>query len=394
LLERPLRNLLFICLATATWSFGFGAGSQLVSQWMNDHDADKTQIGLNHSCYYLGLALASFAVPRLTRRFGARTAAVGMLVCGPTLAFFPWGGGPIGWYSLRLLNGAASAFSLIPVETVISRDAPASDRARNFAFYGVALTLGGALGMWAGLNLYEFYPRLAFYLGAVAPTLGGVALLRWLSGSPAPASAQPAPLPIRRRIHFLSFGTAWSQGFLEGGMLAFLALYLRSRGLAVDEAGDLIGIATVGVLLFQVPVSWLADRCGRVRILLGCYAVVLAGLALAPICPNTITLALCLFIFGGCAGAMYPLGLALLGDKLSEASLARLYAWYLAMECVGSLMGPPAMGSAIDAWGSSAMFPVGIAAIGLILFLWATIRSKASSAESVESIQIERRRVA
>jgi hypothetical protein len=40
------------------------------------------------------------------------------------------------------------------------------------------------------------------------------------------------------------------------------------------------------------------------------------------------------------------------------------------------------------------MFPVGIAAIGLILFLWATIRSKASSAESVESIQIERRRVA
>jgi len=392
----PLRKLLLICLATAAWSFAFGAGSQLASQWMNDHGADKTQIGLNHSCHYLGVAVASFAVPWLTRRFPARTAAVGMLVCGPTLACFPWGGGPIGWYLLRLVNGAGSAFSLIPLETIVSRDSPQSDRARNFAFYGVALTLGGALGMWSGLNLYEFHPRLAFYVGGAAPMLGGVSLLRWLVGRSASAPIQATVAPLRWRTHFLSFGTAWSQGFLEGGMLAFLALYLQTRGLTVDEAGDLLGIATVGILLFQIPVSWLADRCGRVQVLLGCYGVVIAGLALLPFTPNTAALAACLFIFGGCAGALYPLGLALLGDGLPEATLARLYAWYLAMECVGSLMGPPAMGGAIDAWGSPAMFPVGIAAVSLILVLWGTIRSKArqTQVEHSEPAHVERRQVA
>ncbi len=135
-----------------------------------------------------------------------------------------------------------------------------------------------------------------------------------------------------------------------------------------------MGITTIGVMLFQVPISWLADRHGRVPVLLGCYAVVIAGLGLAPVCPGTVTLAVCLFLLGGCAGAMYPLGLALLGDGQSEASLARTYSWYLAMECVGSLMGPPAMGMAIDDLGGWAMFPVGLAAVALVLILWSAIR--------------------
>jgi MFS family permease len=395
LFDRLFRNLLLICLATAAWSYGFGAGSQLVSQWMNQHGADKTQIGLGHSCYYLGLAVASLAVPWLNRRFGTRAAGVGMIVCGPALAFFPWAGGPLGWYALRLLSGAASALSLIPLETMISRDAPAGERARNFAFYGVSLTLGGALGMWVGLNLFELAPVVAFGLGAAAPFGGGLAVLFGLSGRCAEVP-RGVPAPILWRTRFLSFGTAWSQGFLEGGMLAFLALYLETRGLAVDEAGDLIGLTTVGILLFQVPISWLADRCGRIRVLLGCYAVVIGGLIAAPFCPNTPLLAICLFVFGGCAGAMYPLGLALLGDGLASTSLARLYAWYLAMECVGSLMGPPAMGSAIDAWGSSAMFSVGIVAVALVIASWIAFRKNSAprSIPLAESETPERRQVA
>jgi len=376
LLDRRLRNLLLICLTTAAWSFGFGAGSQLVSHWMNDQQASNELIGWNHSCYYLGLAIASLGVPWLTRRLGARGAALGMIACGPTLLFFPWMDGPVGWIALRLLNGGASALSLVPLEALVSRDAKPGQRARDFAFYGVALTLGGALGMWAGLNLYEYNAVLAFVLASATPMAGGLAILLWLRPGPAPAAAQAPPLTLQWRRHFLSFGTAWSQGFLEGGMLAFLALYMESRGLTADLAGDLMGVTTLGVMLFQVPVSWLADRHGRVPVLLGCYAVVIAGLALAPLCPGTVTLAVCLFVFGACAGAMYPLGLALLGDGHSEASLARVYSWYLAMECVGSLMGPPAMGTAIDRWGGWALFAVGLAAVVAVLIVWGAIRAR------------------
>jgi MFS family permease len=362
---------------------------------MNAEGASKEAIGWNHSCYYLGLAVASLGVPWLTRRLGPRGAALGMLACGPTLALFPWAGGPFGWFALRFLNGAASALSLIPLEALVSRDARPGQRARNFAFYGVALTLGGALGMWGGLNLVETDALFAFYAGSALPMLGGIAILRWLRArSPVQAeSATSVPLDWRR--HFLSFGTAWSQGFLEGGMVAFLALYVESRGFTADSAGDLMGVTTVGVLLFQVPVSWLADRYGRVRVLLGCYAVVLAGLLLAPLCPGSLSLAVCLFGFGACAGAMYPLGLSLLGDGLAESALARIYSWYLAMECLGSLMGPPAMGVAIDSLGGWSMFAVGFAAVGLVLGLWAVVRRPTSMiVDSGATADVSQRRVA
>jgi MFS family permease len=373
-----MRTLFLICGATAAWAFGFGSGSQLVSHWMNDHNASSELIGWSHSCYYFGLAAASLAVPVLNRRFGTRGAALGMLACGPSLALFPWMDSPVGWFALRMINGAFGSLSLIPLEAMVSRDADATTRARDFAFYGVALTLGGALGMGIGLNVYEQHAQLAFYLGSAAPMLGGLALLRWLPCNPRDSVEDTSSTPLRWRRHFLSFGTAWSQGFLEGGMLAFLALYLESRDLTTDLAGDLMGVTTVGVMLFQVPVSWLADRLGRVRVLIGCYAVVIGGLALAPMCPGPATLACCLFVFGACAGAMYPLGLALLGEQLPAASLARTYSWYLAMECLGSLMGPPAMGAAIDLWGGWSMFVVGLASAALVLVAWMIIRHPSS----------------
>jgi len=378
-IDKRLRNLLLICLTSATWSFGFGMGSQLVTHWLRARDQSETEIGLNHACHYLGLAVASLAVPWLTRRFGTRTAALGMVICGVTLALFPWADGPVGWFGLRLLNGAASALSLIPLEAMVSRDARPEERTRDFGFYAVALTLGAAGGIWLGLDLYRPDSAMAFYLGAAPALLSGVAVWRCLKAGSAAALEGSAPMPIQWSRHFLSFGTAWCQGFLEGGMLAFLSSYLTARGLSADLAGGMMGVTMVGVILFQVPVSWLADRRGRVPVLLGCYAITLAGLALVPFCPGTPTLALCLFAFGACSGAMYPLGLALLGEAIPEPSLARGYSLYMAMECAGSLMGAPAMGGARDLWGEGAMFAVGVGAVGVVLAGWIAMRWKHAS---------------
>ncbi|HMF18610.1 MAG TPA: MFS transporter, partial [Gemmataceae bacterium] len=142
-----------------------------------------------------------------------------------------------------------------------------------------------------------------------------------------------------------------------------------------DAAGGLMGVTTIGVILFQVPVSWLGDRLGKVPVLMGCYAVVVGGLVVLPWCMPSIWLGVCLFLFGACSGALYPLGLSLLGEGVSEHSLPRLYAWYMAMECFGSLLGAPAMGQARDWWGQAAMFGVGLAAILGVLAAWLVMRT-------------------
>jgi MFS family permease len=371
---RRQQALLVICLATVGWSFSFGLGAPLAALWLSAHGCADSITGDNTGVYYLGMGLAAAAVPWLMRRWGSRCTALGMLLSGLGTALFPWGAGLAWWFLVRLGSGAAGALSLIPLETHVNRGSAPEHRARNFGFYAVALTLGYALGNWVGLEMYEFAPRLAFAVGGAAAALAG--FLVWLALPPPPevqAETGPRP-PMEVRRNLLSFGSAWNQGFLEGVMITFLSKDLLALDMTGNEVAWLTSLTVVGVLLFQLPVAWLADRLGRAQVLLGCYAVTLLGLGVLPACGPSPWLALWLFLVGACSGAFYPLGLALLGGRLPDAALDRANAWYLAVECAGCMAGPVVIGHARVWLGAGAMFPVVQGAIALFLIVWLALR--------------------
>lgn len=388
------RRLLLVCLTSGGWAFSFGVGTQIVTHWLHSHGQTNFAIGLNNSAYYLGIAIASLFVPWLTYRFGTTCAATAMASSGVLLAIFPFGTGNLWWFGLRFLIGVAGAVSLIPLEAVVSRYSDAGCRAKNFGFYAVALTLGGAIGISTGLYCYEFIPQLAFLLGGIVPVLSGVLVWRALADFNLPID-QVCQAPISWSRNSLSYSAAWSQGFLEGGLITFLSLYLVSLGMSKDMAGVQIGVTMVGVVLFQVPVGWLADRFGRTRILLLAYGMVVIGLAVLPMLELSWALPVCLFLFGAWCGAMYPVGLALLGEHTPTASLPRAYARYLAIECFGSQMGAAAMGKARDWWGEASMFLVGLAAVGAALcaclLVLVTKRLRGSSAPTDLKVAPDRR---
>lgn len=390
-MTRHGRNLLIVCLASAGWAFSFGLGSQVITHWLHHRGASNTLIGLNHSTHYLGLALGSLLAPALARRLGVSAAAGGMSAAALTLAAFPLASGPVGWFALRLLNGAVSALGLIPLETLISRESPEVSRTRHFALYAVALTLGGALGIWVGLTLYEPEALWPFLPGAALALAAGLGLQFGVRPTVPLVEEAADSQPLEWRRDALSYGTAWCQGFLEGGMIAFLSLYLVARGLSADAAGALMGATMTGVVLFQVPAGWLADRFGRRPVLLGCYALVLMGLIAVPLCEHVAALTALLFVFGAASGAMYPLGLALLGERTGVGNLARAYAWYLALECVGSQLGAAVMGWARDLWGEPSMFTVGFCATLLVLAVWRLVSRRQGEDRPIEtSIESER----
>ncbi len=382
------RHLAVICLSAAGWAFGFGLGAPLASLWLRDAaPADlpglsaaavlglDTVIGLNTGIYYLGIALAAALVPGAMRRWGRGCLVAGMIVSGLAIAGLPWSGSLAVWLLLRLGNGIAGAMSLIPLETVINRHSPPEQRARNFGFYAFAIALGWAVGNLVGLQMYGTMPRLALALGGLVSVLAGVVLLTcrtWPAEPPAEPRQRSA---IAFVPNILSFGSAWSQGFLEGGMVAFLAVYLEFLGLMDTEVSWLTSGIMIGVILFQVPVAWLADRCGRTVVLVGCYVVTATGLAFLPWCSGeSDQLRLWLLLVGACSGAFYPLGLAILGERLPAARLARANAWYLAINCGGSLVGPVISGMAMDRWGKPAIFIVGEGAVLSVLVLWLALR--------------------
>jgi len=377
-----VRTLLVLCLVSAGWAFSFGLGAPLASLWLSDAGCSDRLVGLNTGVYYLGIAVTAIAVPRLMRRRGRGCPALGFVLSGVTVMLFPWGASLFGWFMLRLLNGIGGAMSLIPLETYVNRHSPAEQRSRNFGFYAVAIAVGWALGNLLGLQMYDSAARWAFLLGG-AVTVAAVPLL-WLylpwPDEPAAQRGERVPIPWRRSL--LSFGSGWSQGFLEGSMVSLLPIYLLFLGLSKEEVSWLTSGIMIGVILFQVPVAWLADLFGRVRVLLACHVVVLAGLIALPFCFGHILLPICLFLIGACSGAFYPLGLALLGEQVREAALARASACYLALNCLGSLIGPTVTGYVMDSYGRGALPASGIVACLAVLAAWLLLREPRSSANA------------
>jgi MFS family permease len=377
-----------LCLASGGWAFGFGLGAPLASLWLRDAGWNARIIGLNTSFYYLGVALAAFAVPRLMRRFCRLCVVGGIVIDAVVIALFPWADTLAVWLTLRLLGGIATALSIIPMETLVNHNAPPERRARDFGFYAFSVALGIALGSLVGLPLYPLAPRATFALGGLV-TLAS-ALVAWLGwpveegggwqveggGIRQPATRYPPPSP-----NAFSYGTAWVQGFLEGGLITFLSIYLLGRGYTESGVSLLVGGLFAGVILCQVPLAWLADRLGRLRVLLGCHLLLMTALLSVRWCPSTPLLAGSLFLLGACCGALYPLGLALLGERVPPAGLARANANYLASNCAGSLCGPAVLGLVIDWLGQPSQFVAGTIAIAVVAAIGAAPRRQPAARE-------------
>jgi MFS family permease len=379
----------FLCLIITLWAFGFGLSATLASLWLQQAGHSDTIIGLNTGAYYLGIVLAASFVPWAMRRWSYGCVLAGMILSGLTAAAFPWADSLVGWFILRGISGIGSALTIIPLESYINRHSTRALRARTFAYYAFCFALGMALGTLVGLQMLPSAPYTAFALGGAAPIVGCVVLLTW---RPAIARSveiiiKQAPLEVTR--NFLSFGSSWSQGFLEGGMLALLPIYLLTSGFSENAVSWLMCGLMLGVILAQVPVGWLADHLGAVRVLLGCNIVTLLGIGCLMLPAGETWLAVWLFAVGACSGAFYPLGLALLGQRVPPAGLAGANACYLTFNCVGSLMGPVTAGIAMDTFGSGALFLTGGAAIVLALAVWMTLELVQRKRVSVIPIPIE-----
>ena len=359
------RSLSLLCAVSAAWAFSFGLGAPLASLWLADHGCGPTVIGLNTAAYYAGIAAAAAPLPWLMTRSARACVVAGLVLAALTTAFFPAVDGLAWWFLIRAVNGLSSALFLIPIETLVNRGAPPRRRARDFGLYASSIALGIGLGSVVGLPVYPQAPRLAFVLGGLLPLL--VTAPAWALPAGGLAGESVGDVPVRLRGNLFGFGTAWAQGFLEGGMVTFLSVYLRSLGMDQDVAGGLTGVLFLGVLAFQLPVAWLADCGERVRVVLGCHAAVFAGMLLLPFCAGVATIGALLFVVGGCCAALYPMGLALLGERLPPEALGRANSRYLAWNCVGSLTGPVVMGLALTFGGPYALFASGAASVALAL---------------------------
>ncbi|MBL8581455.1 MAG: MFS transporter [Rhizobiaceae bacterium] len=332
-----------------------GLGMPLLSLILEQRGYSATLIGLNTAVAGIAsLAAAPFAPP-LATRFGVVPLMLSMIIAGAvSFVLFYFALDFWMWFPLRAILHFALTVLFILSEFWISASAPTHRRGLVLGIYATSLSLGFAAGPWifAQVGSGGFEP---FAIAFVLVLAAAVPVLLARRESPRLSRGDSTPSGFWRFIWAVPTATlaVLVFGAVETGGFALFPVYGGRIGYSEADAALLLTMIGLGNVLLQIPIGMLSDHVrDRRLLLLVCGAVGLAGsLAIPLLAEGWHAMAAVLFVWGGVVAALYTVGLAHLGSRLSGADLAQANAAFVFCYGVGMVVGPQAVGAGIDLFG-------------------------------------------
>ncbi len=375
----PWRSLVAVVLAALAAGFSIGLSTPLIALALEARGWSATVNGANAAMPAIAIVLLGRHIPAVAARFGAIRAMVGgILASAAFLALFPALDHIVLWFVLRFGQGLGIALAWIVSETWINRIATERTRGRMVAVYAMLWSGGIALGPQL-LRLTGTEGALPFVLSAVILAAGAVPLLLARRLAPSLDSQETvgaAHVGQLWRLAPIALLASFVGGFAEVGSFSLFPLWAVNVGLGSGGAVAMLSVFSIGGLLMQFPIGWLADRFDRERLLLGCGVIAFAGPALMPFVLDRPFVMWPLLFLAGC-GVMgfYTLGLTVLGQRFPPEQLAAGNVIFVAAYMIGGIAGPAVGGAALDVWMPHG-FPAILAALflGFVLFGLASVR--------------------
>jgi MFS family permease len=332
-----------------------GLGMPLLSIILETRGHSASMIGLNTAVAgFASIAAAPLATP-LAVRFGVVWTMLAMIVAG-ALAFvgFYFATAFWMWFPLRVVLHIALTVLFILSEFWISTSAPPEKRGFVLGIYATVLSLGFAAGPWlfSQLGSSGFLPFGAVFVLVMLATIPVLAAWR---ESPKIIADGNGSRDFFRYIWLVPTATAAVLvfGAVETGGFALFPVYGSRIGYSEGDAALLLTMIGLGNVFMQIPLGMVSDRIrDRRHLLLACATVGLAGMVVLPlVAGNWALMAALLFVWGGVVAALYTIGLAHLGSRLSGHDLANANAAFVLCYGLGMVLGPQAIGIGMDLFG-------------------------------------------
>ena len=334
-----------------------GLGTPLLSIILETRGYSASMIGLNTAVAgFATIAAAPLSTP-LATRFGVVWTMLAMIVVGAlSIIGFYFATEFWMWFPLRAILHVALTVLFILSEFWISTSAPPGKRGFVLGIYATVLSLGFAGGPWlfAQIGSQGFLPfGVTFALVVVA----AVPVLAAWRESPTITPRREGSVSFFRYIWLVPTATAAVLvfGAVETGGFALFPVYGARIHYSEADAALLLSMIGLGNVLLQIPLGMLSDRISdRRHLLLACAIVGLVGTILMPILAfDWHLMAALLFVWGGVVAALYTIGLAHLGSRLSGHELASANAAFVLCYGLGMVLGPQAIGIAMDLFGAN-----------------------------------------
>jgi MFS family permease len=331
-----------------------------------------------------GLAEATASVLKLVsgRMADRGVPAKGLVVGGYALsnAGRPLIGLATGWAAvllLRFLDRVGKGLRTAPRDALIASAVAPGQRGRAFGFHRSMDHAGAVIGPLLAFALLASDVELQHvFLASVIP--GSIVLLLLLFGLPGTPPAIAAAAPPRFRwsaLHGRLRGMIVAAGLLALASVpeVFVVLWATQAGLSVTWVPLVWAAASLAKMLIAWPAGTLADRWGRVPVLLGGWSArVIVLLMLAFMDPGTLGVWLLFVAYSATLAVTEPAERSLVGDHAGERERGTAYGLYHLTGGLLVLPGAVAFGALWQVFGSAVAFAVaaGLTGVAAAAMLW------------------------
>lgn len=362
-----LRSSWALYLGTGTIMIAHGLSSSLLGVRGTSEGLNALDIGIVMAGYYLGFMLSSAITQPLLRRVGhVRVYAAYASLGSAVLVLYPIWVDPVVWTALRITNGVCLAGLYIVAESWLNGTNANAHRGQALAVYVATQLIGLIAGQWI-LTTGDTSGYTLFIIGTVLMSVGLGPVL--LSVAPVPVFETAKPMSFRELYTSspLAFVGMALLGLSFSVVFSMLAVYVVLSGRGVADVALMVSAVYIGGTVLQYPAGWISDKVGRRIVVTALSALAVAAAILGLVGANNLYLLLASsFLIGGGTTPLYSVLLAHANDHIESDRMAACGARMVFLQGVGSFVGPPAAGIAMNYAGPWAYFGLICGITGLL----------------------------
>jgi|GEM_PF-1689802 len=362
---------LAVLLLSLTFSIQLVSGVHYVTipVLMEQQGFGNLAIGFAIASEIIGLLLFHRRLHQLTRWAGLCWTLFILLSCRLLLgALMSQWQHYLSWWLGIFGYGLCTGMLLVLMQTWLSLLAN-RHRGLLMGLFSAALSLGVACGplfvTLTGVGLSE-----RFVLAASLNLLL-LLLLPWCAQQQALTASSETRLPFVFRHARPVLVSAFIGGIAFYGLPNFLTLYGQHNGFAATEAVWLMSTFMLGSVTLGMLISLASDWLCRQRVILCCiFVAVVCGvfLSLAVYSSAWATYSL-LYCWGGSMGAIYSIGLSIIGDRFHRSQQLPANLSYNMMDATGGIAGLLLIGAMMDLLGPEGL-PLVLTVSGCLFLIY------------------------
>ena len=332
----------------------FGITMPLSTLTLKSWGSSSTMIGLNSAMPALSAVLTTPFMPKFINYWGQKNVIRFCLVlvatCCICLPLFP---DLFSWFILRFLLGAGGTGIWLLSEVWINGFAEDHNRGKIIGAYSALLSLGFIVGVLM-FSVIGVESNTAFYLAAGFVLIAAIPV--WtMSDLPTNEMAEDISMWNHMVLSPGLMGSSWMMGFLYAATAYLLPIFALQFDLNYAQSSRTIAWLGSGELAMPLFVGWFADKIDKRKLMIFIALVTIATLSIMPFVFEAPFMRLAtLFVLGGAIMSFYSLGLTILGQKFKGSLLASANASFIFFLCLGEIIGPPVIGTAMDLFGTFA----------------------------------------